>query len=273
MRFALFAVLAALAVPAAAAPAKTLVAVCAPGSPGSTAEAQSALDAFATTAGAKAKEALAAVYDETEDAGVKRMAGAGVAIVSLPFYLKHGAELGLHARLLAVQEHKDATQKWSLVAKKGKVHDAAGLAGFKLVSSAAFAPRFVKGSALGAWGALPASVTFSQTGAVLSSLRKAAQGESIAVLLDAEQAASIASLPFAGDLEVVAQSPALPVGIVATIDARFPEAQWPPLEAALVGLAKDPAGAKAMAGIQMTKFVALDAAALASAQKAYEAAK
>ena len=47
--------------------------------------------------------ALGTVYDEAEDSGVARLRtrDAAVALVSLPFYLKHERDLALRARLQA----------------------------------------------------------------------------------------------------------------------------------------------------------------------------
>jgi len=256
-----------------AAPAtKDVIALCAPGSPGTSADAQSAMDAFAAALSTKAGTPVAAVYDDTEDAGVAQMKTARLAIVSLPFFLKHEQELKLHARAIAVRKDRPALDEWVLVAKKGSVKSAAALDGYTITTPAAFAPAFVRGTVLGGFGALPATVKLQQSGAVLSALRKAAKGDRVAVLLDGPGAASLTSLPFAGDLEVVARSPKLPAGVVVTIDAGPSAAAWKAIEGALLGLRGDRAGATALDGIQMDKFAKLDDAVLAAARKAYEAA-
>src|SRR5258705_9599360 len=96
-----------LAAPAAGA-TKTLV-VCAPGYPGNTAAAQPTMDAFARLAAGAAgwkSDTLRALYFETAEGGLKRLAepDAVVALVSLPLYLQQEASLKLAARLQAVQE-------------------------------------------------------------------------------------------------------------------------------------------------------------------------
>lgn len=247
---------------------------CAPGSPGTTEEAQGAMDAFAAAVATKAglgPGSLAATYAATEDAGTARLrdSDAAVALVSLPFFLKHERALGLRAELQAVVEGGAATERWSLVARKGKYASAAALEGVTLQTSAGFAPAFVRGTALGGWGKLPASVRITQSSAVLSALRRAAAGEPVAVLLDGAQAAALATLPFAGDLEVLAQSPPLPAGLVATVQKRLPAARWGKVSSALEHLASDPAGQAALAGIRMSRFVPLDAKALDAARAAY----
>jgi len=209
------------------------------------------------------------VYEPSEPGGVKRLATASIALVSLPFFLAHEREIGLRARLVAVAKGRPALERWALVAQKGRVTSPAGLAGFTIVSPVAFAPAFLRGTVLGGFGALPATTRLSQSTAVLSALRRAANGEAVAVLLDGTQQAALASLPFAAKLEVVARSPALPAGLIATIDARLPAKSWPGISAALLGLAADKASAAVLEGIQMSGFVALDDNVLAAARKAY----
>jgi ABC-type phosphate/phosphonate transport system substrate-binding protein len=265
------------AAPAATAPA-TLV-VCAPGSPGTTQEAQPAMDAFAKALAARATlpaGSLAATYAATEDAGVARLRekDAALALVSLPFFLRHEKALRLEARLSPVLQGGEASERWSLVARKGAVVGPASLDGFTILSSAGFAPEFVRGTALGAWGKLPAGAKVSQSTAVLSALRRAAAGEPVAVLLDGAQSAALRTLPTAKDLEVVVQSPPLPAGILATVAGRVPPARWAKLAPAFRELPSDPTGAEALAGIRMARFVPLDEAALAQArQRAAEAAR
>lgn len=257
----------------AAAPATTLV-FCAPGSPGTTEEAQGAMDAFAAAVAARAglpQGALAATYAATEEAGLARLRAkdAAVALVSLPFFLKHEEALGLRPELQAVLQDGAPTERWSLVARKGRVSAPAALDGFTVVSTAGYAPAFVRGVALGGFGRLPGSVKIASSAAVLSALRRAAAGEPVAVLLDGAQGAALAGLPFAAELEVVARSPELPAGVVARVDRRLPAARWERLSAALRALPGRPAGAQALAGIRMARFVPLDAGALAAARKAH----
>jgi hypothetical protein len=258
---------------AAAAPAQHVLVVCSPGSPGTSAEAQPTMDAFASALSRKAGVAppLGAVYEPSEDAGVKRLRApdAALALVSLPFFLKHEKDLGLKARLQAVPKGRPPLEVWTLVAKKGRVTGPAALEGFTIASSAGFAPAFVRGPALGGFGPLPAGVEVAPTAQVLSALRRAASGEATAVLLDGAQGAALASLPFAGELEPVARSAPLPAGIVAAVHGRLPTKEWSAVERALAALPSDPAGAQAVAGLQMERFAPVDEAALAAARKAY----
>ena len=233
------------------------------------------MDAFAAAVAARvALPRMGAVYEEAEDAGVARLRekDGALAVVSLPFYLKYERELRLRARLQPVPKGREATERWTLVARKGAVRSAAALDGYTVVSSAGFAPAFVRGPAVGAWGPLPASVRVQTSNAVLSALRRAAAGEKIAVLLDGAQGAALASLPFAADLDVLTRSAPLPAGIVAAVDEHLPPKSLATLENALTALPGDPSGVAALDAIQTARFVPLDEKALAAARKAYEEA-
>ncbi len=248
---------------------------CAPGYPGSTAEAQPRMDAFASalaTAGGARNESIRAEYHETEEAGVQRLAhaDAAFALVPLPFFLKYEEKLRLTARAQAVMEGGAANEPWSLVAAKGRLSSAAALGGWELVSPAAYAPRFVRG-ALGEWGMVPAGTRLVTSGAVLSSLRRAAAGEDVALLLDGPQATALATLPFAKDLEVVVRAAPLPVMVVAAVAGRLPEARVRQLVRALLAFHERPSGAAALGGLQLIRFVALDEASLHLARDAYRA--
>ena len=248
----------------------------APGYPGTTAEAQSSMDAFAAALAAQAgwpPGSVTAAYYEKDKAGLERLqkGDVAVAMLTLPFFLQNAAVLKLEPRLVAAQK-AGTTEVWSLVAKKGRLAGAAGLDGWQIYSLAGYAPAFVKGPVLGAWGRIPDSTKIVQGTQVLSALRKAVTGENVAVLLDGEQGAALASLPFASDLEVVARSAPLPTGILATVGSRLPADRWKALDAALRNIGSTPAGAAALEAIRMQGFVPLDGTALTAARKAYDAA-
>jgi hypothetical protein len=258
----------------AARPALTLV-VCAPGYPGSTAEAQPAMDAFAAALAAAADwqpGELTAVYHETEKAGLARLAApdAALALVPLPFWLQHRAALGLEPHLQAVQQGGAAAEEWSLAVSASAGSRPSDLAGCEILSLAGYAPRFVRGPALGAWGELPPGVTITFSPAVLSGLRKASGGAKVAVLLDAAQAAALPTLPYAAQLKVVARSRPLPVSVLCTIGRRMPAARLAALVKALTSLGSHPGGAAALAGVRMARFVAADQKALAAARAAFD---
>jgi hypothetical protein len=205
----LLALLAVAPLRALAAPAPVTIVFCAPGYPGSTAEAQPSMDAFAAAVAAAAgwpAGSVRAVYEATEQAGLERLGrrDSGVALTPLPFFLKHAAALKLAPRL-GVEAQGKATETWSLVAKKGRLASPAALAGMTVSSIAGYAPEFVRGAVAG-WGRLPADAKVVESSQVLSALRKAASGGDVALLLDGSQAAALPTLPFAGELEVVARA-------------------------------------------------------------------
>jgi hypothetical protein len=254
----------------AASPSRLEIVACAPGYPGTSEEAKGAMDAVAAALARAARwpaSSLGAVYLPGENEGLARLRGtdAALALVPVPFLLEYGSSLGLVPRLEVEMQGTGLAERWSLVAKKGRVHRPSDLAGFTVFSIAGYAPAFVRG-APGAWGRLPESVAVSRTNQVLSALRKAAGGADVAVLLDGAQAESLASLPFAGELEVLARSAQVPTAVVATVRGRPSKDLWPQLEKALLGLGDDPAGAAALAGIRMVRFAPIDPTALSAAQ-------
>lgn len=256
----------------AAAPPPLAVVVCAPGHPGTTAEAQNAMNTFASAVASSAQRpegSVSASYFPSESDGLARLAkpDAAVAIVTLPFFLAHRDELGLKARLAVQTTTPGLTEQWTLVAKKGRVKRPADLATMTVSSIAGYAPDFVRG-ALGSWGRIPDTTKIEASTQVLSALRKAATTPDRAVLLNGEQAASLASLPFAQELEVVARSAPMPTALVATVGKRLSEERWSNLEKALLALSSDPKGIQALSTIRMVRFAPLDAAALAATNAA-----
>ena len=257
--------------------AELTMVVCAPGYPGSTAEAQPAMDGFAAAVNGAAGwdgDDFGAEYFETEEAGAARFAApdVGLGLVTLPFFLEHSKTLELRAEMLAVPSGRKAMEPWTLVAGKGLVDGPRDLDGWQLMSLAGHSEAFVRGPALADWGELPATLTVTFSGAVLSSLRKAARGEKIAVLLDAEQADALDRLPFAGDLEIVHRSPPLPVSVVCFVGDRTSAEKQAALTRALQDLANRPEAAEAMAGVRLERFDPLDTAALLRAAAAFDAA-
>jgi hypothetical protein len=270
-RLAALAVAALAVAPARAAPpARITVVACAPGYPGTTAEAQAAMDALSSALARVAglpDGALGAVYLPGEAEGVARLgsADAAVALLALPFFLQHADALGLAPRLQVDVVGSGLVERWSLVARKGRVAKPSDLAGLTVLSTAGYAPAFVRG-ALGGWGRIPDGARIAATSQILSGLRKAASGADVALLLDGAQADALATLPFAGDLEVVARSSPVPSSVVATVGQRLPAARWTALERGFLALGGDPAGAAALAGVRMARFAPLDASALANAR-------
>lgn len=241
-----------------AAAAVTLV-FCAPGYPGESGDAQPYVDQFAQALAADAgwpRGSLAAVYDPTESGGLARLEkpDAGLAFVPYPFFVAHAARLHLAPLAEADVTDSGPRERWTLIAKRGAVRGPASLSGFTLLSTAGYAPTFIRSSALGQW-ALPPDVRIEATGQVLSALRRAAAGEAVAVLLDRTGSAALSSLPFAGDLEAVVQSPQLPVAVLTVVGSRVPVARARSLRAALLRMGAAPGDADVLAGIRLRGFV------------------
>jgi hypothetical protein len=239
----------------------TLV-ICAPGYPGSTADAQPTMDRFASQVSALADWPaghVQAIYYETEEAGLARMreADAVLAMVPLPFYVRHGADLKMRP-LLSVEPESGSEEVWSLVARRGLIHEPADLAGWEVLGQPCYAPRLVRGPILGAWGEVPADVRFSFAPRVLSALRRAASEERIAVLLDRAQTKAMAALPFAADLEVVSRSKPLPATLICVLDEHAGPHDLNKLEAALRSLHEQEEGRAVLADARMKRFRPLD---------------
>jgi len=270
----LTAIFLASAVAAATAQKSVTLVICAPGYPGTTKEAQPSMDVLAGAASDAAgwpPAQLSAEYFETEDAGIARLkAGTpSFAIVPLPFYLAHAKDLKLTPCAQAVEKDGKPLESWSLVAKKGRVSSASSLSGFNVVSLAAYAPDFIRNVTLTNWGKLPADVTFTATSQVLSALRRAANGENVVVLLDASEAASLPTLPFAAELEVVATSPPVPGIVVCTVGNSVSPSATKQLVNGLLKMSETPEGLSALDAVRLAKFVPLDAKALAAARSAF----
>jgi len=201
----------------------TLVA-CAPGFPGSTEEAQLTMNDLAALVreGVAAYPALAAVYHPQLEPGLDRLKleDAVAAIVPLPLYLTYREELGLEPIALMVN-NSGPRSRYSLVAAKGAALEPAALSGWTLAGIAGYAPEFVRGIALSQWGVVSGEAEIQFTKRPLSVLRRAARGESVAALLDAEQTDAMSSLPFADQLEIVTQSPELFAGFACNVRGRM----------------------------------------------------
>jgi hypothetical protein len=242
----------------AAAALSTLV-FCAPGYPGGAGDAQPLLDQFASaavTASGWPAGSLVAVYDPTEEGGLAKLgqADAVLAFVPYPFFVEHAAQLHLTALVQADMADIGPQQRWTLVAKSGRIAGPASMAGYTLLSVAGYAPDFVRHSALEGW-ALPADVKIEATGQVLSALRRAAAGESVAVLLDQTQMAALPSLPFATEIKAVTQSPELPVAIIAVVNSRLAPARARTLQEGLLKLGHASGGADTLGPLRLHGFV------------------
>jgi hypothetical protein len=249
-----------------ATPPRAVMVVCAPGYPGNTADAQPTMDALASATAAAAglpAGRLTAVYYETAAAGLRRLADpdAVLAVVPLALHVQFGAASGL-TPFLQAETAGGHEEIWSLVARKGSVGSAAGLADWEITGRAGYAPGFVRDILLGEWGAVPASARVTFTDRPLAALRRAAAGEPVVVLLDREQADSLASLPFAGDLEVVARSRPLPGVVVCRIGQRLGDEELGKIQQALLELHRGPAGNDVLGNMRLKRFRPLDRPAL-----------
>jgi hypothetical protein len=232
---------------------------CAPGYPGGAGEAQPLLDQFAgalVTASGWPAGSLAAIYDPSEEGGIAKLgsADAALAFVPYPFFVEHAAQLHLTPLVQADVADIGPQQRWTLVAKSGRVTGPASMAGYTILSVAGYAPDFVRHSALESW-VLPPDVKIEATGQILSALRRVAAGEPVAALLDQSQAAALPSLPFAAELETVMQSPELPVAIIAVVGSRVTAGRARSLQAALLKMGHVSGSADSLGPLRLHGFV------------------
>lgn len=233
---------------------------CAPGYPGGAGDAQPYVDQFAKATAQAAgwpQGSLAAIYDPTEQGGLAKLAGPDAVVTFVPyaFYVQHAADLHLMPLAQAEVVGIGTEERWTLVAKSGAVTGPSSIAGYTILSVAGYAPEFVRHSALEAWP-LPSDVKIESTGQILTALRRVAAGERVVALLDQTQAAALATLPFAGELKAVMQSPPLPVAIIAAVDTRLPAARVRSLQAALLKLGGEAGAADMLAQLRLKGFVA-----------------
>jgi hypothetical protein len=231
---------------------------CAPGYPGATADAQPYVDKFAQAAAAAAgwpAGSLTATYQPTEEGCVEKLAGADAALVftPYPFFVEHGSRLRLTPYAQADVTGAGLEQRWTLVTKAGLGPVPASLAGYTILSTAGYAPDFVRHSALAALK-LPPDIRIESTGQVLSALRRAASGEPVAVLLDHEQAAALPTLPFAAQLKVLLQSSDLPVAVVAVVGSRMSESRARSLQSGLLKLSRMAGGPETLDSLRLKGF-------------------
>ena len=232
---------------------------CAPGYPGGAGDAQPLIDQFTNAAVAISgwpAGSLAAVYDPTEEGGLAKLSStdAVLAFVPYPFFAEHAAQLHLTPLAQADVANLGSQQRWTLVAKSGRVMGPASMSGYTILSVAGYAPNFVRHIALEGW-ALPSDVKIESTGQILSALRRVAAGEPVAVLLDETQAAALQSLPFASELKVVMQSPQLPVAIIAVVDSRVAAGRARAMQAGLLKMGRVSGSADSLAPLRLRGFV------------------
>lgn len=232
---------------------------CAPGYPGGAGDAQPLVDQFAGAAAAASgwpAGSLVAVYDPTEEGGLAKLrsADAVLAFVPYPFFVEHAAQLHLTPLVQADVADIGPQQRWTLVAKSGRITDPKSMAGFTILSVAGYAPDFVRHSALEGW-TLPPDVKIEATGQILSALRRVAAGEPVAALLDQTQAAALPSLPFASELKAVTQSPELPVAIIAVVGSRVAADRARALQSGLLKMGHVSGSADSLGPLRLHGFV------------------
>lgn len=232
---------------------------CAPGYPGGTGDAQPFVDQFAeltAVAAGWSPGSLAAIYDPTEQGGIAKLSDKDSVLTFVPyaFYVQHGSALHLSPLAQADVVGVGTQERWTLVGKAGgPVTDASSLADYTILSTAGYAPEFVRHAALAAWD-LSTNAKIESTGQILSALRRVASGETVVALLDQTQAAALPSLPFAAQIKTLVQSPPLPVALIAVVHSRLPPPRAKAIQTALLKLNSEKGGADALSALRLKGF-------------------
>lgn len=250
----------------------------APGYPGSTAQAQPTMDEFARLLAVAAgwdADQVTAEYQETEDGGFTRLSDAGtqLALVPLGLFFKYEEQLGLRPIAQVVGPEGEAGEIWCLVAPSGRIDSPDDLAGWTVLGIPAYSEAFVRGSLLGGWGALPADVNVEFTRRVLGGVRRAGNGENVAVLLNSAQTAALASLPNSEALEIVATSDRVLMGLVVSVGARLPDPTEDALLGGLMRIHESAAFAEVLSTVRVKRFDPVDQEALSTSREAFDAAR
>ena len=215
-------------------------------------------------AGGLAPDSVSAEYHESESAGMEAIRGAGtlLAAVPVPFFLEHERDLGLVPRL-GIAPASGQPERYALVTRKGTIAKPADLDGWEVTGTVGYAVSFVRHAFAKEFGTIPDGARVTFNAAPLQALRRAAAGDRIAVLLDATQSASLASLPFGADLVTLARSEPLPAGFVCVANGRPVDKTTASILKGLERLPKSADGKDALAAIRVQRFDPIDAAAVA----------
>ncbi|NKB87781.1 MAG: PhnD/SsuA/transferrin family substrate-binding protein [Acidobacteria bacterium] len=263
------------AAPEASAPLRLVA--CAPGYPGTTEQAQPTMDEFARLIEAAADwdaGTLAAEYHEDEVGGLARLRDPDtqVALVPLPLFFKYEAELGLRPIAQTLGPGGTAHERWSLVASTGRVKGPGDLEGWTIAGVPGYADSFVRGNLLRDWGALPKTATIEFTPRVLGALRRAMQGDDVAVILDRSQVEAMDSLPNAADLEVIATAPEMSMGLVVSVGDRLDADTSEALRRALLRVHHDAQFGELLEMVRINSFGPVDDAMVMAGRQAFHGA-
>jgi len=250
----------------------------APGYPGNATQAQPTMDEFARLLAAAAgwdSDRVTAEYQETEAGGLTRLAheSTQLALVPLALFFKYEEQLGLLPIAQVVGPEGEAAETWSLIAPAGRIDGPGDLAGWTVLGIPAYSEAFVRGSLLGGWGTLPEDVKVEFTRRVLGGVRRAGDGENVAVLLDSAQTAALASLPNADALEIVATSDPVLMGLVVSVGGRLAGPAKDALLHGLMQVHEDAAFGEVLSTVRVKRFDPVDQAALSTSREAFDGAR
>jgi hypothetical protein len=245
----------------------------APYAAGSGEQAAATMEAFARyverAAGWPAGSA-AASYVNTVEGGRQAVASGppGFLVVPVPIYLRYQAAYGWKPLRFVVTDGGDA-ERYSVFGPAGS--SLASLAGATLEGETAYDAAFVAGVVFGK-GADEIKLQLHATARTLSAVRRAAQGEAVAVLLNESQRKALDQLPAGTSLQRLAESAWMPAGILVGGPGTS-AADAAALTRALDKARDDPSAAELLKTMKIRRFDPVASELLASLGRAFTKAE
>ena len=180
---------------------------------------------------------------------------AALAFVPYPFFVQHGAQLHLVPLAQADVPPAGVQQRWTLVLPKGHAAAARGTGRPDAHQHGGLRTGFCPRGPAQPRARCPPTTTITATGQVLSALRRAANGDPVAVLLDQEQAGATGQFAVRGEPAAVGTSAPVPVALIVVVAGRMPQARAQALQQALLHLSGTPQGAATLSRLRLNGFV------------------
>lgn len=168
--------------------------------------------------------------------------------------------------LAGVESAELNTTKLNVVVKDPAYKSLADLKGKKLWTTLADWPRYLSNIVFDGKG--PANLELKQIGAVTKGARAVLRGEADATLLDDFQLLDMKKLEGGDALRSIYSSPKLPTLLV--VARGLSDGDKKKLTATLLGMCATPKGGEICKEMRITKFVAVDKAAINKATEAYD---
>ncbi len=209
-------------------------------------------------------------FENNRRSGVKALESfkPAFAAMTLGMYLENEKKFNLKPLVMARVGGKN-TNKYRVLVKKGQYASLDALKGKMLVGNELEDPVFLSKVVFA--GKIDAASHFklSNTKRPLRAIRKVSRGKADAALVDGSQFESLKSLPMFNELQVVYESEELPNLGLAYVDGRAKPAEVDAFRSALIGMCKDPDGAKICETFKLGGFEAASSAMIEKVRAMY----